>query len=321
VLATPFRSVKPRRVRRTHERFMVPGYLWVIFTVTASGAQTLRNAMQRELISSLGTVGATHVRFLFGLPVALMFLGLVQYATGIVIVPKDPVCLSWIAVGASTQIVATALMLATMKDRSFVVTTAYTKTEPVQVAVFATAFLGERSNGVVLAAIFIATFGVMLMSWPGSLQPNNVARAWRPALLGMVAGGFFALSAIGFRAGILSLHATSFVAAASTTLVAGLAMQTFLLSAYLIVFDRATFVAIGRAWRPSLLAGFMGAFASQFWFLAFAIANAASVRTLALVEMIFAQIVSRRAFSQTTSRRELAGMALIVIGVVLLLNG
>jgi drug/metabolite transporter (DMT)-like permease len=300
---------------------MIPTYLWVVFTVTASGAQTLRNAMQRELITSLGTVGATHVRFLFGLPVAVIFLGLVQYSFATVIVPKDPVALSWILLGALTQIVATALMLATMKNRSFVVTTAYTKTEPVQVALFATVFLGERPSGRVLIAILIATIGVMMISWPKGSQRADGALAWQPACLGIVAGGFFALSAIGFRAGILALHAASFVLAASTTLVTGLALQTLLLSLYLLVFDRTTFVAIFRSWRPSLLAGFMGAFASQFWFLAFAIANAASVRTLALIEMIFAQLISRRAFAQTTSRLEFAGMALIVVGVALLLNG
>jgi drug/metabolite transporter (DMT)-like permease len=300
---------------------MIPTYLWAVFTVTASGAQTLRNAMQRELITSLGTVGATHVRFLFGLPVAVVFLGLVQYSTATVIVPKDPAALSWILLGALTQIIATALMLATMKARSFVVTIAYTKTEPVQVALFATLFLGERPTGLVLMAILIATLGVMLISWPKSSQFTDGVSAWQPACLGIVAGGFFALSAIGFRAGILALHSPSFVIAASTSLVTGLAIQTLLLSLYLIAFDRKTFIAIFRSWRPSLLAGFMGAFASQFWFLAFAIANAASVRTLALIEMIFAQLISRRAFAQTTSKREFAGMALIIVGVVLLLNG
>jgi drug/metabolite transporter (DMT)-like permease len=74
-----------------------------------------------------------------------------------------------------------------------------------------------------------------------------------------------------------------------------------------------------RAWRPSLLAGFMGALASQFWFLAFAIDTAARVRTLALIEMIFAQIVTKRIFQQQTSAREIAGMAIMIAGVVILM--
>ena len=77
--------------------------------------------------------------------------------------------------------------------------------------------------------------------------------------------------------------------------------------------------AIFKVWRRSLFAGFMGAFASQFWFLAFAIATAASVRTLALVEVLFAQLVARFAFGQRTTAREAVGMVLVVVGVVLLI--
>ena len=78
-------------------------------------------------------------------------------------------------------------------------------------------------------------------------------------------------------------------------------------------------VAIARAWRPSLFAGFMGATASEFWFLAFALASAASVRTLALVEVLFAQAISVFLFKQRTTPRELLGIVLIIAGVALLL--
>jgi drug/metabolite transporter (DMT)-like permease len=298
---------------------MIPTYAWAVFTLVAAGAQTLRNAAQRELIGTLGTVGATHVRFLFGLPFALVFLCLVRAFSGLPLPLPGTVALVWILFGALAQIAATGLMLATMKARSFVVTTAYTKTEPLQVAVFAAAFLGEKPGLRLALAIGVATVGVMLMSWPR--RGLEGAQSWQPALLGLVAGTFFAISAIGFRQGILVLPTPSFVVAASTTLVVGLCLQTILLSLYLAVFDSTTLRSIMRAWRPSLLAGFLGAFASQFWFLAFAITSAAAVRTLALVEMIFAQIVSRRAFRQKTSRRELVGMVLIAIAVVLLLQG
>jgi uncharacterized membrane protein len=79
-------------------------------------------------------------------------------------------------------------------------------------------------------------------------------------------------------------------------------------------------MAIFAAWRPSILAGFMGAFASQMWFLAFALESAAKVRTLALVEIFFAQIVARSMFKQGLASREGLGIALVVIGVIILLN-
>ena len=107
--------------------------------------------------------------------------------------------------------------------------------------------------------------------------------------------------------------------AATYTLAVGIAMQAVLLSLYLSLRDPAVLGAIIRAWKPSLFAGFMGALASQFWFLAFALATAASVRTLALVEVLFAQLIARFAFGQRTSAREALGMVLVVAGVALLI--
>src|SRR4249919_2804220 len=101
------------------------GLLWIPFTLLAAAGQTARNAMQRELTTALGTVGATHVRFLFGFPFALIFLAAVLMATGLPL-PTPPMAFwPWMVLGAGAQILATALMLATMNDRSFVVTIAY----------------------------------------------------------------------------------------------------------------------------------------------------------------------------------------------------
>ena len=51
-------------------------WLWIPVTVWAALAQTLRNAAQRHLTAELGTLGATLVRFLYGLPFAgIWFVG------------------------------------------------------------------------------------------------------------------------------------------------------------------------------------------------------------------------------------------------------
>jgi drug/metabolite transporter (DMT)-like permease len=291
-----------------------PGWLWAVFTIVAAAAQTARNAMQRELTGSLGTVGATHVRFLFGFPFALLFIIVTILDTGAKLPHPGAVFWPWVLVGSLAQIAATALMLAAMNDRSFVVTIAYIKTEPVQVALFGFILLGDKVTLPMAIAILIATAGVIVMS----LRPGMPGGA-KPTLLGLAAGAMFGLSATGYRGAILSLNDPDYVMAATFTLVVGLVIQCVTLSLYLVLRDRAVLVAIARAWRPSLLAGFMGALASQFWFLAFALATAASVRTLALVEVLFAQAISRFIFRQPTGRREAAGIALVVIGVVLLM--
>ncbi len=290
-------------------------WLWIVFTVIAAAAQTVRNAMQRELSGGLGTVGATHVRFLFGFPFAVCFLVILLWVTEVPLPRPRLEFWPWVIAGAYTQIAATALMLAAMAERSFVVTIAYTKTEPIQVAVFGLVFLGDAVTWPMMIAILVATAGVIVMS----IKPGGMVGGLRPTWLGLASGGMLALAVIGFRGAILSLGMPNYVMAATFTLVTGLAMQAVTFSLYLWLRQPSVMFALLRSWKPSLFAGFMGALASQFWFLAFALATAASVRTLALVEVLFAQLIARFSFGQKTTLREAIGMVLVVAGVVLLI--
>ena len=294
---------------------MIASWLWIVFTVTAAFFQTLRNAMQRELTGKLGTVGATHVRFLFGFPFALLSLLGVMAWTGVPLPRPGLSFWPWVIDGAGAQIAATATMLMAMNERSFVVTIAYIKTEPIQVAIFGLIFLGDAVTWPMMSAILVATAGVIVMS----VKPGGLVGGVRPTVIGLISGGLFALSAIGYRGAILNLGLPNFVMAATFTLVVGLVMQAATLSLYLLLRQPSAMIAILKSWKPSLFAGLMGALASQFWFLAFAIATAASVRTLALIEVLFAQMVSRFMFGQRTTAREAVGMAMVVAGVVLLI--
>jgi drug/metabolite transporter (DMT)-like permease len=289
-------------------------YLWVLFTLLGAVGQTARNAMQRELSASLGALGATLVRFLFGFPFALLFLAVVLAATRAPLPAINPDFALWILLGALTQIGGTALMLMTMEQRSFVVTTAYLKTEPVLVALMGLVFLSDPLTLAMALAILIAMAGVALIS----IKPGALTGGLRPALLGLSSAGLFAASAIGYRGAILALHQSSFVLGATFSLAVGLTLQTLLLLAWLLVFNRGILSKLMRLWRPSLMAGFSGAAASQCWFLAFALASAASVRTLALVEVLLAQGVTHFLFRQKTSLREASGIALLLAGAVLI---
>jgi drug/metabolite transporter (DMT)-like permease len=294
---------------------VTPSWLWIVFTVIAAAAQTVRNAMQRELTGTLGTLGATHVRFLFGFPFALFFLAGVTLWTGAALPHPGWTFWAWVLEGSGAQIAATALMLAAMGERSFVVTIAYIKTEPIQVAIFGLLFLGDGVTLPMMVAIVVATAGVVIMS----TKPGGMIGGIKPTVLGLTSGGMFALSAIGYRGAIRSLGLSNFMMAATFTLAVGLVVTTIILSVYLLLRSPGVMAAIVKAWRPSMFAGFMGAFASQFWFLAFALATAASVRTLALIEVLFAQLVARFALGQRTTAREAIGMVLVVAGVVLLI--
>src|ERR1700732_232806 len=206
--------------------------LWIPFTITAALGQVARNAMQRSLTGPLGTWGATNIRFLFGFPFSLLFLAVVLAVSGDRLPWPTATFWPWLLLGALSQIVATGLMLVAMNDRSFVVTTAYLKTEAIQTAIFGFVFLGDHLTMLKVIAILIATIGVVITA----LRPGGEKSfaEIRPTIIGLVAAAAFALSAIGFRGAIITISGVSFVTAASYTLVFGLFVQTLVLTIYLL---------------------------------------------------------------------------------------
>jgi drug/metabolite transporter (DMT)-like permease len=294
-------------------------WLWIPVTVWAAFAQTLRNAAQRHLTEALGTLGATLVRFLYGLPFAALWLALVHSAGGIGLPEPNAVFAAWVSLGAVTQMVATALLLRVMAERNFALGVAYSKTEIIQVAVFGFVFLGDPITAVAALAIACGSLGVLLLSPADRARPlRSLAAGWtaRPALLGLACGACFALSAVGYRGAALALGAPFLIAAAYTLLAAQL-LQTLLLGGWLAWRDAAAVARVFRAWRTSLFAGLMGAAASAGWFTAMAIEPVAHVRTLGLVELLFSAVVSRRFFRERMTALEIAGVALLTLGMVI----
>jgi drug/metabolite transporter (DMT)-like permease len=295
-----------------------PDLLWIPITLAAALAQTVRNAAQRHLTPALGTLGATLVRFLYGLPFAALWLALVHVIGGLPLPAANAAFAGWVALGAVAQIAATALLLRVMAERNFALGIAYSKTEALQVAGFGLAFLGDPLTPVVLFAIACATLGVLLLAPLDRQRPlRTLAAGWttRTALLGVASGTCFGIGAVAFRGAALALDDTAFVMAAAYALVAVLTLQAVLLGGSLAARAPAVVAAVGRAWRVSLFAGFMGAAASACWFTAMAIEPVAHVRTLALVEIFFGYVISRRFFRERVTRIEVIGMALLAIGL------
>ena len=296
---------------------------WSAFTLTAAASQTLRNAVQHDLVQHIGARNATFVRFLFGFPFSLGFLALACLATGALAPIPGATAFFYVVFASAAQVLATALMLLAMRDNSFVVATALTKTEAIQIVAFGMVFMGDSATPALLFAVTLATLGVFVLAFPrASIFVRGDARSnWRAAGYGLASAAAFGLSTVAFRAGVLALGGASFVVAAAEELALALTLQTLVILCWLAFADRAGLAAITREWRSSLSAGFLGAFATQFWFLALALESAARVRTLGLAEVIFAQLITHRFFAQRTSGREALGILLILAGVALALNG
>src|ERR1700746_1845523 len=165
--------------------------LWIPFTIIAALGQVARNAMQRSLTGPLGTWGATNIRFLFGFPFSLVFFALVLTFSGDHVPWPTAAFWPWLLLGALTQIVGTGMMLLAMNERSFVVTTAYMKTEAIQTAIFGFIFLGDELTVTKMIAILIATIGVVITALrPGGEKSFSDLR---PTLLGLGSAAAFAL--------------------------------------------------------------------------------------------------------------------------------
>lgn len=292
--------------------------LWAVAALSGAVLQTARNAAQARLTDAIGTLGATQVRFLFGLPFALLFLALFAAGRGEAVPRLTAAALAWNAMGAWAQIGGTALMLVLMKSRGFGVSTAWLKTEPVLVALLGVAVLGDPLSPGMMLAIALSVVGVLILSVRGGTIGHYLDG--RPAVLGLVGGLGFGLAAIGFRGSITALPTGSFLMRALVSLALSLAIQTVTLVIYLALFDRAALTASFRVWRTSLLAGLAGALASACWFAGFALTSAANVRTLALIEVPIALLTGRVLFGQKPTPRHMLGMAVILAGVLALLH-
>ena len=298
---------------------MSPAWLWVPLTLVAGAGQVLRNGMQANLTAKIGTLGATQVRFIYGLPFAVLFLLSALWIQQTSLPELNRTALGWALLGAVCQFGGTAMMLMVMHRRAFGVAYAYIKTEPVVVALLGVALLGDHLPLLAWLAVAAVTAGVLI----ATVKPGEfglLLGETRMILAGVSAGGLFGLSAIAFRGTSRALEQGDFVLRSLTVLVVAMTMQSVLLGLWLLFRDRAAFTGSLREWRSSLGAGFVGALSSAMWFAAFSLTAAANVRTLGLIELPIVALVSGRLTGKAVARHELAGLGIIMAGVALLLG-
>lgn len=302
--------------------------LWIPITIAAAFVQNVRSGLQKHLRGRMGTTGATFVRFGFGLPVAFLLLVICLWTTGTAPPAVDATFLAWATLGALSQITAQMLLVVLFTRRNFAAGTAYSRTEPVQAVVFGLVFLSEGVGALVLLAIAISVIGVMLLSVarpaegsPGGLR-GLIAGLFSPtAAIGLASGTLFALAAVSLRAASLSLGGPNFLVQAGVTLCYAITLQSILMLGWMLVRNRAELGRIRDAWRPSLLTGIAGAVASYAWFAAMTLQQAAIVKALAQIEMLFAYATTVFIFREDINRREIWGCALVASGVVVLMLG
>lgn len=300
--------------------------LWIGITFASAFLQNLRSTIQKHLKGSMGTTGATFARFGFGMPFALFYLAVLHLGFGKTMPSPNATFAIWAVMGAAAQIAATFLLVHLFSFRNFAVGTAYSRTEPAQAALFALIFVGESVNMGTLTAIAISVAGVMVISVARTqVTPISILTSItsRTALIGLSSGAFFGLSSVAYRSASLalapSLPAPDAVMQAAYTLVVVIVMQVATMLAWIVWKERQELPRIAKAWKPGIAVGFVGATASFGWFTAMTLQQAAVVKALAQVEMLFAFASTVLFFKERINRLELAGCLLIVLGVLSLL--
>ena len=296
--------------------------LWIPITLASAFLQNLRSAAQKQLKGVMGTTGATFVRFGFGMPFALMFVAVLHFGFGHPLPTTNAAFFGWVIVGGVGQIVATFLLVYLFSFRNFAVGTAYSRTEPAQAALFGLLLLGEGVTAGTLTAIAISVVGVMLISVAHmtiSLRSLVTSMFARTALIGLASGTCFGVSAVAYRAASLALGGPNFMMQSAYTLWIVTMFQTVVMLAWILLREPDQLSRIGNAWRPSLFVGFVGALGSFGWFAAMTLQQAAVVKALAQVEMIFTFASSVFYFKEKITPLEVAGCVLIVVGILTLI--
>ncbi len=280
--------------------------------------QAVRTAGQKQLTSSVTPMSSTLIRYVFGLPFALIYL---LYITGAELPQVVAAALSngrfivFALAAAVAQIIATVLLVRLFSFRNFTVGTSLAKTEAVQAAVFGTVLFGMPLSLFGWLAVAIGFLGIYIVSMPTGDQ------RWEPrtVLLGTLSGTAFALTSLWIREASLSLE-QSVLSSAAMTLVFLVSVQSLICVCYTALREPEQFAAIGKRFGLAGFVGLTSALGSVGWFTAMTYQNPALVKSLGQVEFIFTLLLTTLFFKERITARELLGVAAIVCSVILILQ-
>ena len=289
--------------------------LWIPLTVAAAFLQTLRSSLQKRATGPLSVNGASYLRFVFALPFVWLYLGALLIDRALPELPAEffLFCLT----GGVAQIIATSALVGSFSHGNFALGTTFSKTEVLLTALVGAVVLSEQLSMMQWSGIAVSFLGVALLSARDGLK--NVFSDQRALALGVLAGAGFAVSAVCYRAAALSLPDGDFLLRASITLAITVTLQTLLMGAFLRLREAGEFGRVVASWRSGVWVGLTGACASAGWFTAMTLVNAALVRAVGQIELLFSFIISIWFFREQVTRVDVTGAVLVVLGIWLLL--
>ena len=287
---------------------------WVAFAISAAFMQNIRAMTQRQLAEHLDTLSATYARFLFASPISALFLVGLLYRPGVSFPTFDLTFILYGILGGISQILATVLLIYLYSLRNFAVGSAFKKTEALQAAFIGFLIVGDLISITGFFALGLGLLGVLLLA----KSPISYNFINTPAFLGLFCGTLFAASAVFYRSSILSLDGGDYLIKATLTLTFVLIFQSFSMGVFLEIRKPGTLSKILKFWPFVLLASFAGALASLFWFSAFALQNAAYVKAVGQIELLFSLLASVLFFKERVRIQEILGIIFVALSILIL---
>ncbi len=290
--------------------------MWILVTLAATVFQIGRTSEQHRLREVLGVAEAGYARFAYAWPMA------VAIAVGWILGPGTLPELGptfWVSVTAAgvLQIVATMSLLQSFRLRDFAVGTIYSKTEVVFVGVASAVILSEPIGWLSWAGALISLVGVAWLASNGSLRERLAGGLDPAAWYGIFAALGFGLTAVFIRRAASSLEGDA-LDRALVTLAAMLSVQALVQGVAIARSNTASLAAVGRAWRQAIGVGLLSLAGSAAWSLAMTLENAARVRTLGQIEIVFAFALGIVIHRESHRWDEYAAAAVVTAGVTLL---
>jgi len=296
--------------------------VWILITLLAAAAQTLRSAGQKQMKAAIGDFGASYIRFSYALPFAVLWLVAVMQATGQALPRTTAEFWVWVSIGGLMQVIFTFLLITLFNHRNFAAGTAFSKTEVLQAAVFEAVIIGEVVSFQIGLAIAIGLLAILMLSFHKSqLGVMGLVKSLGslPSLTGLATGAFLGLSTVSFRAATDALETGDVLVRASMSAATSVLLQSAVMGAVMMVFARGALVSSFTHWRRAWPVGLFGAIATACWFTAFSLENVASVRAVGQVELLITLGISVLIFKEKISRIELAALCLLTSSILLVL--
>lgn len=292
--------------------------LWIFLSIAAAFFQTLRFMLQKQLSQTkLTATGATLARFLYSAPLVVVLAAFYLQVNDRGFAMPSATFWLYGALGGAAQVLATICTVKTFAARNFAVGVTFKKTEVLQTALIGLILFGEAVTGMGVIAMVIGFAGVIVLSGAIGKDTNWRASLTSPAtLLGLSAGALFGISATTYCAASLMIETPDPFERAFITLAAVTSMQLIGMLIYLLWRDRAEIGRVMSVWRTAGFVGLTSIAGSYCWFTAFTLQNAAYVKAVGQIELIFSIIATTLVFKEKITLREFIGIGFISLSVL-----